>query len=211
MSNTMTIDPDGRKNIDGASVAELTEMANQYLRQDDLGNAYPHLALLAERQDHLPETSVTAGLVALTLRRAEEARFHFERAIQISPRHYDAHYNLFLLFMVNGEYDEALRRLEVLIAMYPDKRDLYNDRAVVAMEKRDSRLAVESFSRALAIDPNHLQTCRHAIDYIVEQRLFADGTQLLDKLIENPRTTDSTRKEIGRWRERLDRYAGELA
>lgn len=211
MSNTMTVVPNGQKIIESASVAELTEKANQHLREDDLGNAYPYLAQLAEREDHLPQTSVTAGLVALTLQRARDARTHFERAIQISPFDYDAHYNLFLLFMVSRDYDEALRRLEALIQMNPGNRDLYNDRAVVAMEKRDSRLAVDSFSRALAIDPNHLQTCRHAMDYIAEQRLFADGAKFLDKIVENPRTADSTRTEIDKWRERIDRYAKELA
>ena len=211
MSNTTTLVPNGQKNIGSVSVAELSEKANRYLREDDLGSAYPYLAQLAERQEHLPETSVTAGLVALTLQKADDARFHFERAIQISPGDYDAHYNLFLLFMVKGDYDEALRRLETLIKLNPDSRDLYSDRAVVAMENRDSRLAVDSFFRALAIDPNHSQTFRHAMDYMVEQRLFAEGAKLLDKLVENPRTSDSTRQEINRWRQRLERYAEELA
>ncbi|GAG04967.1 unnamed protein product, partial [marine sediment metagenome] len=88
-------------------VEELTRRANAFLEKNDFVQAYLYVSRLAEHEEADPQAGVTAGLLALTLNKKDEAARHFRHARDRAPDNFDANYNLALLDIAAGNFDEA--------------------------------------------------------------------------------------------------------
>ena len=69
-------------------------------------------ALLRERR---PEALVAIGAMHLLSGREHEAQARFREALVIDPQNPEAHINLALIDMLNGDYDKTIKRLRQML------------------------------------------------------------------------------------------------
>jgi glycosyltransferase involved in cell wall biosynthesis len=193
------------------SIAELTRQANRFLVQDDLARAYPYVCRLAEQVRDGGQTSNTAGLMALSLGKRAEAERHFQRAVQQDASNRDAGYNLTLLAMGDGRWDDACAMLERLLKHHPDDAGLYNDLAVVRTNLDDFSGALHAYEKALERDPNFTKARRNAMQLVQKHRLFDYGKRLLEMNEKHQRLSEESKADIQRWRKTLSRASEENA
>ncbi len=196
------------ENFAGLSVEELSQRANQHIRDNDLSGAYPLLAQLAENRTDHAEVHTTAGLVALQLNRPDDAREHLLRAITAAPDDFDANYNLALVEVMLERFNDALSRLRRLRRLNPENSSLLNDMAVIWSDSRNPGRALGAFARALRINPNDSSTRNNAMQFCLDRSLLEPGRKLLIRQQDNARLTDLSRAEVNRWKEILDGAVG---
>ena len=110
---------------------DITKSVNQYMAEDRLDLAYPLVCLIAETPQVASDTLLTAGLMALTLGREDDAETFFGRVIEKDNGHFDANYNLFLLYLNQGKTDAARAQLERLLELDSHNASLHSDMAAV--------------------------------------------------------------------------------
>ncbi len=186
------------------SVEELTRRANAFLEKNDFRQAYSYVSRLARHEEVNPQAGVTAGLLALTLDKKAEATAHFQRARDASPNDFDANYNLALLHIAGGNFDEAAAILQDLAQRQPQNAALHNDLAVVWMNKGDVPRALCSFGEALRCDPNSAKARKNAIQFILKGNLLAEGRHLLQINARHPQVSEASLADIKRWQKIID-------
>jgi Flp pilus assembly protein TadD len=186
-----------------ASRDELTEQANQLLQANKLAEAFPILKQLAELEDASPHTCTTAGLVGLTLERTVEARQLFERALAIAPDDFDSRYNLFLLEMVDKAPEKALLQLNRLIELYPDNANLYNDRAVLAMDRESHTEVLQDLTKAVQLEPNARKPIECGLAYFTQKGLNSLGQQFVETIRRSEQLSSRTSQLLEQWNKKL--------
>ncbi len=187
------------------SFEELTHQANRLLEKNDLKRAYPLVVRLTHFEQVDVDTLMMAGLMAFTLGKKEEAIAHLERAHSRDADHYDAAYNLALVYMANNAFDQAAETLNKLIAKHPTKAELYNDLAVVWMNKQNIPQVFQTFEKALEVNPNFQKARENAMRYALEHRWYDEGKRLLKFNAEQPALTNSSRADITKWEKELEK------
>ena len=84
---------------DNKSHEKFLKNLNNLLENNQLAEALPILNTLADQSPDDPQLRVTAGLVALSLDKQDEASRSFELALKADPKNIDALYNSALLAM----------------------------------------------------------------------------------------------------------------
>lgn len=182
---------------------ELTQQANQLLQANRLAEAFPLLKQLAQLEDASPHTCTTAGLVGLTLEKIDDARQLFERALAIAPNDFDSRYNLFLLEMVQNEPGKALSQLNKLIELYPDNANLYNDRAVLAMDRESHTEVLQDLTKAVQLEPNARKPIECGLAYFMQKGLNSLGQQFVETIKQSDQISSRTSKLIEQWSKKL--------
>jgi tetratricopeptide (TPR) repeat protein len=95
-----------------------------------------------------------AGYAMLKARRLEEARAHFERALQFEPDYFDAHRNLGAALAEAGQLDGALEHLREALRLHPDNAYANLDLGVVLRQAGQAREATAYLERALQLQPD---------------------------------------------------------
>jgi len=186
-----------------ATIDELTQKANSFLEKNDLGQAYPYVCRLADTEQAEPATSLTAGLMALTLGKRDEAGKHFRQALRKAPDDFNANYNIALIEISGGNYDEAAAILSRLVELNPENAALHNDLAVVWMNKKDTQQALQSFERALELDPNYTAARGNAMQFILDNRLFVEGKHILQVNTQHSQVSNASIADIKKWEEAI--------
>jgi glycosyltransferase involved in cell wall biosynthesis/Tfp pilus assembly protein PilF len=168
---TRTQDGQSDSKITSDTTSNLLQTANDFLNKNDFEQAYPIVSRLAESEPTKIEYSHTAGLLAVTLQRPEEAKEHFRRVIKTTPQDYDANFNLALLELQSDNVTEAESILLELLNHYPDKVELYCDLGVVSMTQGNYAQAKQYFRSALDIDPGYTPARENLTE--VEKQLSA--------------------------------------
>ncbi|MEW5993343.1 MAG: glycosyltransferase [Candidatus Zixiibacteriota bacterium] len=182
----------------------LAQTANELLGQNRYREAYPYVSALAVRDDAAAATCVTAGLVALLLKRPNDAAAYFERACRKEPHNYDAVHNLALIALSEGRLNEAQYLFASLLLLYPDRPALYSDLAIVLGQQRDTETALELIQKSLRLDPNFAKARDNAMHLVLEKKLFDRGFDLLDRISVHPDVIPDTLREIESCRHRLE-------
>jgi len=185
------------------SLEEVTRSANQYITDNRIDLAYPLVLLMTESPQAAPNALVTAGVMALTLGREEDAESFFCRVIEQNAGHYDANYNLFLLYLNQGKTDAARERLVNLIEDNPDNAALLSDLAVVHAGADNMDEALSCWQKALSIDPNLTLARDSAMEVCLERGMIAEGKHILQFNARAAGITSKSVKEIESWAERL--------
>lgn len=207
MRQTVRTTHDDKVPLTQPAIDELTRQANAFLEKNDIGQAYPYVCRLAEIEQTEAHTNLTAGLMALTLGKRDEAGQHFRRALKKAPHDFDANYNLALLNIMDDNVDEAEGVLSRLVELQPDNAALHNDLAIVWMNKKDTQRVprvLQSFERALELDPNFAQARENAMQLILENRLFAEGRHVLELNAKHSRVSAASLADIKKWDETIE-------
>ena len=172
---------------------------NNLLENNQLAEALPILHTLAGQNPNDPQLWVTAGLVALSLDKQDEASRSFELALKADSKNIDALYNSALLAMSRGLTDKAIEYFETIASVNPEDADVYNDLAVIWINKSNSDKVKECFARAIELNPNYTQARKNAMEFAAEHNQQEWGRQLLDQNRNLPGLSDETVKDIIFW------------
>ena len=154
---------------DGTNELAALPLADEYVKQERWGEAFPILDMLVkgmgkreEQEQHY--LSFTLGRVALKLENAEEAIKALLKAYQLDQQHLptlmklaDAHY-------LGQDWDKAFKYYQMLLVHHRDSlgrdeiTDVFYKLGVVKREQGDRRKAINMFDKALEEDPHHRPT-----------------------------------------------------
>ena len=87
----------------------------------------------------------------------EEALQAADRAVQINPDDLDANMTKARILTMVGHGSEAMSMLNNLLLTNPDKKQLWMLRAVVAERENDEVVALDSYKKAVSVDPLDLK------------------------------------------------------
>lgn len=115
-----------------------------------------HAAFMAaEAAGHLPGPSlINAGASLLAMRQSAQALSLLERASREHPTSAAAWYNYGLALYGTGTFDGAIRALRRSIELDPANADVWTALGAAFVSMRQPGVAVDQFSRALALAPD---------------------------------------------------------
>ncbi len=195
--------PGRQLETDNKSHGKFIKNLNNLLENNQLAEALPILNTLAGQSPDDPELWVTAGLVALSLDKQDEASRSFELALKADPKNIDALYNSALLAMSQGLSDKAIEYFETIAAVNPEDANVYNDLAVTWIDKSNINKVKECFARAIELNPNYTQARKNAMEFAADHNQQEWGRQLLDRNRALPGVSDETVKDIKSWEDKI--------
>ncbi len=140
-------------------------------------DAYARAAQAAKRADLRDlefRAELGAGLASLTLGDSEPARRSLMRAVELDPRSAAAHVALGRFHAAVRRYADAKVEFDRAAAIDTVSAEPLYRLGLAAAAAGDTKLAAESFNRALARDPNHAPT-QAAIGSVLDSRYIAAG------------------------------------
>ncbi len=101
------------------------------------------------------------GQELMKLGRDAEAAEHFATALRIAPDSPEACASLGLALARQGKTEEAVAQLKSRLRDQAPYADAYNTLGIIFAEKNRMEEAMEAFSKAVALDPHHLEAARN--------------------------------------------------
>ena len=182
---------------------EITTQANIYLSINKFEDAYPYVKASALISKNSLTDKITAGLLAVSLEKQDDAKELFKLVIEQEPTHFDANYNLALLEIDEQNYTDAYHRLENLSSFHKNNSEIQNDLAVIATFQRDSDTAFKHWRKALEINPNDSTARNNALAYSLEKNFYHEADQLLSANMKSTQDNKKSIAEINRWQQIL--------
>jgi tetratricopeptide (TPR) repeat protein len=105
----------------------------------------------------------------LELGQAQPAEAAWEKAIQVNPADPSPRQALLRFLIEQNRLEEAFRLTEASLRYTPKDVNLLTDRGLLAQRRGNPDLAVESWNRALAIDPGHASAHLYLADELDRQ------------------------------------------
>ncbi|MCE9606806.1 MAG: tetratricopeptide repeat protein [Planctomycetia bacterium] len=102
------------------------------------------------------ERELRAGLEALNQGKMPAAVSHFETAQKADPRDFRPFFFEAVARLQLEEVARAAAALDIAISLAPSETELYLHRGNLHSRQRDYGLAVDDFSRVVAVQPDHL-------------------------------------------------------
>jgi cytochrome c-type biogenesis protein CcmH/NrfG len=127
------------------------------LLQGDLKGAQAAFARITEIDPLNVDGWVNLGRVAVQEGDMDRARVVLEKAIALKPNLARANFFYAKVLRNDGNYDEAAKRLQTVLAQYPADRVVRNELGRVFFLQRRFPDAIKEFEKTLAIDPEDLQ------------------------------------------------------
>ena len=110
------------------------------------------------------------GLAFLKKNQRDEARMHFQKALEINPNYVEALSNLGLTFFQEGLLDEAVAQYQKALEIDPNSLVTHANLGNALFKKRQLHEAIAQYQKASEIDPNAF-----AIRYNLGVALFQSG------------------------------------
>ena len=203
--------PGRQLETDNKSHEKFIKNLNNLLENNQLAEALPILNTLAGQSPDDPQLWVTAGLVALSLDKQEQASRSFELALKADPKNIDALYNGALLAMSRGLSDKAIEHFETIATVNPKDANVYNDLAVTWLDKSNINKVKECFARAIELNPNYTQARKNAMEFAADHNQQEWGRQLLDRNRALPLVSDETIKDIKSWEDKIATESSDIS
>jgi protein O-GlcNAc transferase len=100
--------------------------------------------------------SLALGLQHHQASRLAQAEACYREIFELEPRHPDALHLLGVIAQQVGHYDLAIQLIGSAIRRNPQSADYHHNLANTHSLRNDLRTATESYRRALALDPDHI-------------------------------------------------------
>jgi protein O-mannosyl-transferase len=110
-------------------------------------------ALYVTKDNYLMHNNL--GLTLSWVGKDEEAIYHYNEAIHIKPKYFDAYFNRSIANFRLGQSKRAIEDLNKTILLKPNYADAYYNRGVVYSSLNQHRLAIESYNEAIRLKPNY--------------------------------------------------------
>lgn len=139
--------------------------------------------LLALQPDDIGALNRLALILIGLGRVSEEAEASLQRAIELAPRHTDAHINLAYIRRRQGQLDEALACYARAIELNPALAAAHTNLGVIQLEQLQLRAAEASFRKALALQPKDLTALVGLGSVLTKLGLLAEAETLARRTI----------------------------
>lgn len=134
--------------VDSPVVAAAISSSEQAYRPEALRRLEELLAVVPDD----PTLHVLVGNLLAFDGRDEQAAFHYQRAIQLDPRHAGAHVNRGNLYFLNNEYQAAINEYQRAEEADPELATALFNHSVAAVESYKYDLQEQMLKRARAVD-----------------------------------------------------------
>jgi tetratricopeptide (TPR) repeat protein len=125
--------------------------------QGDLKAAAAAFQKVTEADPSNPDGWVNLGRVAVQEGDNDRARVVLEKALALDSNLARANFFYARVLRADGDFDGALKRLQMVLAQYPKDRVVRNEAGRVLFLQRKYKDAIAQFQEAIAIDPEDLQ------------------------------------------------------
>ena len=112
----------------------------------------------AWKADATGQAHVLLGKIAFEELRFGQAAAHFEEAVKAYPDEEVVHFELARAYVACGSNDKAIRMLEGAVGNGVEGPDLLRCLGVLKIKKKDFTGAIETYRRALEVDPSDLDS-----------------------------------------------------
>ena len=134
-----------------------TTMASDCFLQGDLKGARAAFEKITEIDANNLDGWVNLGRVAVQEGDMERARVVLEKALALHPKLARANYFYARVLRNDGNYDEAAKRLQLVLEQYPSDRVVRNDLGRTLFLQQKYADAINEFETTLGVDPEDLQ------------------------------------------------------
>src|SRR6202022_486508 len=134
----------------------LLDEAQRAIDKNNFEDAIPPLQKFLAEQPDVAYGHFQLAYTYTALKRTDEARAEYERAIAIDPKMAEAYLNLGMLLLNNGKDAAAVAPLRKAVELLPAQSRPRYLLAVAQERSGDEAAAAESFASGLALDPNDL-------------------------------------------------------
>ena len=125
------------------------------LQSGQPGTAREYLERAARSNDRNPDIQCNFAAALLSLNCVDDGMAALNRAVMLAPSHPQAHYNLGLIQLRQGEFARAKRHFERTIKRAPEHVDAIVALGVAFTQTGEFEQAARLFGEALALRPNH--------------------------------------------------------
>jgi tetratricopeptide (TPR) repeat protein len=127
---------------------------------------------------------INLGNVLLAEGRAEEALAEYQRAVQLWPDDYRAHYNLGRGLLAADEIAAALQAFAESLRLEPSRAELHNEQGVALARAGRLDEAEAAFRRALVLDPARAISWTNLGLALTKQKRWADAEAAYRRALE---------------------------
>lgn len=108
-------------------------------------------------EDSSPDAKLKSGIAFLTSKDYNAAKACFENILKISPKNFEALFNLGNVLLLQKNYDEAITFINKALAENGNSVESYLKLGQVHFEKGDYTKALEAFEKAIGIEPENIE------------------------------------------------------
>ena len=120
----------------------------------DLGQTQKAASLMRNFKDKIdPNYHYYQGRIASMFKQNQQSIQHFQKAINLNPKHAKAFAAMALVKGRMGQFQEALNDLDRAIAIDPGYAKAYSNRGVTRGALQQNQAAISDFSQAIRLDP----------------------------------------------------------
>jgi tetratricopeptide (TPR) repeat protein len=143
--------------VDPGFLAAQARIAESDLTNKSLnGRAIIALNAIIEKEPFQPEARNALTALALEVRDWEQALTHARNVLLGDPSNANAYLNIAVAYYRQRQYDQAFLILKQAMERVPKAASLHNITGLIYLQRDNSRLASESFLRAIKYDPTQL-------------------------------------------------------
>ena len=137
--------------------ARAIERIRALITQRSLDQALVLAREILEREPERVDMLVLSGEILRRLRRVEEAKLAYQRALVLAPERHDAWLDLGTCHYLEGDYFWARFYYRHAVALAPDDADVWNELGLVEILLGNYEKASESLNNAVNIEPEHAE------------------------------------------------------
>ena len=143
--------------VEAPWVAAAPSDISKYSKVDlylDLGQTQKAASLMRNFKDKTdPDYHYYHGRVASMFKQDPQSVQHFQKAINLNPKHAKAFAAMALVKGRMGKFQDALNDLDRAIAINPGYAKAYSNRGVTRGALQQNQAAISDFSQAIRLDP----------------------------------------------------------
>ncbi|RPI03398.1 MAG: tetratricopeptide repeat protein [Calditrichaeota bacterium] len=182
------------KRIDGVELDIDLELARAYYKKGDYDAAMALLKVMAEKRPTYPDVQLLLGRSLWQLKQYAQARQHFQKALQLNEKYWDAHYSLAVCLVESTIDDKVNSELPPPIERLKEAEQLFRKAGRLSSDLDHELLEIGLERMKLALNVEEALTCfQQARKEETTSRLFDSEFYLkfmFGQLDDNCRTLD---------------------
>jgi tetratricopeptide (TPR) repeat protein len=154
---------------------DLLDEAQRDMDKNDFEAAVAPLQKVLAEKPEFAYAHFQLAYVYTALKRIEDARGEYERAISLDPKMGEAYFNLGILFMYKPDFPAAVAALRKAVELMPGKPEVLYELAVAQNRSLDDEGAEESFETLLRLNPDHYVANVHVGEYLMSKNKLQEA------------------------------------
>jgi Flp pilus assembly protein TadD len=154
---------------------DLLDEAQRDIDKNEFETAISPLRKVLAEEPEFAYAHFQLAYVYTALKRMDDARGEYERAISLDPKMAEAYLNLGILLLYKPDFPAAVATLRKAVEFMPGKPEVLYDLAVAQNRSGDDEGAEESFEALLRLDPDHYAANVSVGDYLMSKNKLQEA------------------------------------